>query len=171
MGAAPRPFDVVGIGNALVDVLSHEDDAFLEWFARLEGAVPQGGGVGNDSPFVRMLTAGPAAFDVVITTEADAGPRLASSSSDRRERVHLLYPSPVTTVDVVFAPVSGRDDDLADIVTGDDGRAALAQAGFRVDGESNADGVPSEPSLPARSNLPSPGALEALLQTWREVTG
>jgi hypothetical protein len=149
----------------------YEDDAFLEWFSRIERAVPAGGSVGDDSPFVRMLTAGPAAFDVVVTTEADAGPRLAAASADRRDRVRLLYPSPVATVDVVFAPVHNRDSDLEDIVTGDAGRTALARAGFRVDGEDPTEGVPNTPALPDRSNLPSSGALEALLQTWREVTG
>ncbi|MEI2702731.1 MAG: adenosine kinase [Baekduia sp.] len=33
------PHDVVGIGNALVDVLSHEDDAFLERFGMDKGAM------------------------------------------------------------------------------------------------------------------------------------
>jgi hypothetical protein len=164
--AAAQFFDRVNLSRD-----DYEDDAFLEWFSRVERAVPTGGSVGDDSPFVRMLTAGPAAFDVVATSEADAGPRLAAASADRRDRVRLLYPSPVATVDVVFAPVHDRDSDLEDIVTGDAGRAALAQAGFRVDGEDPAQGVPSTPPLPDRSNLPSTGALEALLQTWREVTG
>ena len=37
--AASRRLDVVGIGNALVDVLSHEDDAFVEQHALERGAM------------------------------------------------------------------------------------------------------------------------------------
>jgi hypothetical protein len=147
------------------------DDGFFEWFTRLEGAVPAGGGTGGESPLVRMLTAGPAAFDVVATTEATAGPELAAASRDKRERMRLLYPAPVATVDVRFASFVDGDEDLFDLVTGDDGRAALARAGYRVDGEDRARGVPDTPSLPGRANLPDAGALEALLDTWREVTG
>jgi hypothetical protein len=148
-----------------------EDDAFLEWFTRLEGAVPTGGRTGDESPFVRMLTAGASVFDVVATTEAEAGPLLASASRDRRDRVRLLYPSPVATADVRFASFVDGNEDLFDLVTGDDARAALADAGYRVDDEDRAKGVPDTPPLPGRANLPDAGALEALLDTWREVTG
>lgn len=148
-----------------------DDDAFFEWFTRLERAVPTGGGTGDESPLVRMLTAGPAAFDVVATTEAEAAPLLASASPDRRQRVRLLYPAPVGTADVRFASFVDGDSDLFDLVTGDDGRAALAHAGFRVDGEDPAPGVPNRPPLPGRANLPDAGALEALLDTWHEVRG
>jgi hypothetical protein len=147
----------------------YSDDGFLEWFTQLERAVPTG--TTDQAPFERMLTAGPAAFDVVATTEAEAGPLLAAAARDRRDAVTLLYPAPVATADVVYAPIAGGDGDLGDTVTGDDGRAALAHAGFRVDGEDRAPGVPDRPALPKGSNLPSAGALEALLQTWREVTG
>lgn len=148
-----------------------EDDAFFEWFTRLERAVPTGGGTGDESPLVRMLTAGPAAFDVVATTEAEAGPLLASASADRRQRVRLLYPAPVATADVRFASFIDGSDDLFDLVTGDDGRAELARAGYRVDGEDRAPGVPDRPPLSGRANLPDAGALEALLDTWHEVRG
>lgn len=149
----------------------YEDDAFLDWFTRLERAVPTGTGVGDESAFALMLTAGPAAYDVVAANEAVAAPLLAGASRDRRSQVTLTYPAPVATIDVVFAPVVDGDTDLRDLVDGDDGRAALAHAGFRVDGEERAPGVPAKPGLPSRSNLPDAGALEALLQTWREVTG
>jgi len=35
----PQPLDVVGIGNALVDVLSHEDDAFIEAHGLVKGSM------------------------------------------------------------------------------------------------------------------------------------
>jgi len=157
-------------GRADLSLDDYADDGFLEWFTRLERSVPAGGGVGDESPFARMLAAGPAAFDIVATSEAEAGPLLAGASRDRRESMTLLYPAPVASLDVVFAPVLDRDSDLRDTVTGD-GPGALARAGFRVDGEDRAKGVPDRPALPSKSNLPSPGSLEALLQTWREVTG
>ncbi len=37
--ASPEALDVVGIGNALVDVLSHEDDAFIEANGLVKGAM------------------------------------------------------------------------------------------------------------------------------------
>ena len=158
-------------GRSALDRADVQDDpGFIDWFTRLERAVPSGTAA-DSSPFERMLVAGPAAFDVVATTEAEAGPGLARSSRDRREAITLLYPSPVATADVVFARVAGRDTDLDDIVTGDDGRGAIARAGYRVDDEDRAAGVPDRPALPKRSNLPPAGSLVALLQTWREVTG
>ena len=113
----------------------YADDGFLEWFGRLERAVP-GGLTAAASPFERMLTAGPAAYDAVGTFEAEAGPLLARTASDRRDQVRLLYPAPVATLDVVYAPVVGARGAAAlrDVVTGDDGRAVLARAGWRVPG-------------------------------------
>jgi Bacterial extracellular solute-binding protein len=152
-----------------------EDDAFLEWFTRLERAVPSGAG-SSQTPFEQMLVTGPAAFDVVVATEAEVARILPHASRDRRQNVALLYPAPVApiaTVDLVFVGVKGAHgvDDLRDAVTGDDGRAALAKAGWRVDGEPRPTGFADAPELPKTSNLPDGGALEALLQVWREVTG
>lgn len=158
-------------GRSDLSTADYDDGGFLDWFTQLERAVPSGTGVGDESDFVRMLTAGPSVYDVVATTEAEAGPLLANSARDRRDAVTLLYPAPVATLDIVFAPVAGRDTGLQDTVTGDDGRAALAHAGFRVDGEDRPLGVPDRPPLPTKSNLPDAGSLSALLQTWREVTG
>jgi len=147
----------------------YTDDAFLDWFGRLERSIRFDPG----SAFERMLVGGPAIYDVVGTTEAEAAPLLANASADRRAQLHLLYPSPVASADVVYVPIAGAPGagELGDILTGGDGRAALARAGWRVDGEPRATGVPAKPALPARPNLPSAGSLEALLETWREVTG
>jgi hypothetical protein len=155
-------------GRSDLTLDDYADDGFLEWFGRLENAVRL-----TDAPFERMLVGGAALYDLVGTTEAEAGPALARASRDRREQVDLLYPSPVATADVVYAPVTGADgaDELRDLVTGDDGRAALARAGWRVDGEPRAPGVRDVPRLPATDELPDAGSLEALLDTWREVTG
>jgi len=148
----------------------YADDGFLERFGRLERAVPSGV-TAAASAFERMLIAGPAAYDVVATIEAEAGPLLARASADRRDQVELLYPAPVATLDVVFAPVSRASgaDRLGEIVSGDEGRAALAGAGYRVRDEARASGIPATPELPDSSNLPDAGSLVALLETRREV--
>ena len=154
-------------GRTDLSLDDYADDGFLEWFARLENNVRL-----TTSPFEQMLVGGAALYDMVGTTEADAGPALARASRDRREQVELLYPAPVATADIVYAPVAGAAgaDDLRDLVTGDDGRRALARSGWRVDGEPHAPGVPDAPALPKVDNLPDAGSLQALLDTWREVT-
>jgi hypothetical protein len=156
-------------GRSDLSIDDYADDAFLEWFGQLEDNAR----IEGQSPFEQMLVGGAALYDIVGTTEAEAGPDLARAARDRRDRVELLYPAPVATADIVYAPIKGAPgaDDLRDIVTGDGGRAALARAGWRVDGEDRAPGVPSSPRLPARDNLPDAGSLQALLETSREVTG
>ncbi len=147
----------------------YADDGFLDWFGRLERSIRFDPG----SAFERMLVGGPAIYDVVGTTEAEAGPLLAAASADRRAQLRLRSPRPVASADAVYVPIAGarEADALGDLLTGDDGRVALARAGWRVDGEPRAKGVRSTPVLPARPNLPTAGSLEALLETWREVTG
>jgi hypothetical protein len=168
--------DIIGqaasqyFGRTDLSIDDFEDDAFLDWFTRLERAVRPGAGA---TAFEQMLAAGRAAFDVVATTQAQAGPLLARASADRRNDVNLLYPAPVATADVVYAPVVGSDrgGDAQDVVLGDTGKDALARAGWHVSGRSLAPGVPDRPPLPARSNLPDAGSLQALFETWREVVG
>ena len=151
-----------------------EDDAFLEWFTRLERSVPSNAGSGQ-TPFERLLVSGPAALDLVITTEAEVARLLPQASRDRRKNVTLLYPAPVAPVacaDIVFAPIRGASgaDDLRDAVTGDDGRGALRE--IRVARRRRAPGRIRGCAEPRRapSNLPDAGALVALLQMWRDVT-
>jgi hypothetical protein len=148
--------------------LSRDDfdqDDFFAWFQQLERPFER-----DANPFHTMLTGGPAFFDVVPTIEATAGPELAAAAPDNQRRVRLLYPEPVATADIVFVPFIGGNDSLFDVVVSDDGRAALAHGGFRVEGEDSIAGIPNDPPLPTKSNLPDGGVLEALLQTWREVT-
>jgi hypothetical protein len=158
--------DIIGqaasqyFGRTTLSTIDFEDDGFLDWFARLERSVRPSFG---NTPFEQMLTAGPGAFEVVGTTQAEARPLLDRASRDRKRNVTLTYPEPVARVDVAFVGIAGssRASDLSDIV-GDAGRAALERAGW-------------DPPRPARApigpNLPGAGALEALLDTWREVTG
>jgi Bacterial extracellular solute-binding protein len=142
------------------------DDGFAGWLARLEQ-------FGSAPPFEELLAAGFVGFDAVGTTEAAAGPVLAEASPDRRAGVDLLYLDPVVTADLVLAPVTSAHagDRVVDIVTGGDAAAALAAAGWRVDGEASAPGVRSRVALRRTSGLPSAGLLQALQQRWREATG
>ena len=145
-----------------------QNDNFLQWFTQLERAVPSS----DPEPLNTMLTTSGAAYDVVATTEAVAAPLLAGASSATRNVVDLLYPAPVATADIVYAPVSNGSTDVRDSVAGDDGRRALARAGWRVGGEPFAKGITGKLALPPlarRSNLPDAGTLAALLETWREV--
>ena len=138
------------------------DDGFAAWLARLEQA-------GSAPPFEQVLAAGFVAFDAVGTTEAETGAVLADAAPDRREEVSVLYLDPVVSADVVLATTTGGNagDRLQDVVAGDEGRGALAGAGWRVGGED----VAPDRALDATANLPSAGLLQALQQRWREATG
>jgi hypothetical protein len=154
-------------GRADLSTVDLEDDAFQRWFAALERAVP----ASSSSPLTTLLVTGPAAVDAVGTTEAEAGPLLAQSA--RRDALTLLYPSPMATADVVLATPAGGGprEAVTRAVGGDDGKEALAAAGWRVDGQRRAEGVPDSPPLATGDGLPPPGLIEALRVRWREVTG
>jgi len=153
------------VGRSQLSRDDFDQDAFLEWFSTIERAVEL-----DADAFEHLLSFGAARYDIVTTTEATATRQLARASRDRQEALRLLYPDPVASIDVVFAPFIGGDSDLADIVTGDDGTNALERAGFRVGTDPPEPRTDDPPPLPARSNLPDAGTLEALLQTWRGVT-
>ena len=153
------------LGRADLSTADLDDPAFERWFTGLERAVPPT----PTSPLGTMLVAGPAAYDAVGTTEAEARPLLERSARGRD--LTLLYPSPMATADVALAtpegPVGRR---LRQMVSGDRGRRALADAGFRTaagGGPGQGDG----PELPATSGLPSPGLLDAIRDRAREATG
>jgi len=179
VGHGPPATDGVGLlvlgqavgswfGRPEVSTIDLDDSAFQGWFGGLERSVPTSAG----SPLETMLATGPAAFDAVGTTEAEAGPQLARAA--RGKQVDLLYPSPMATADVVLAVPPGRAKapaTLRGVVGGSAGRRALAVAGWRVDGEAKAQGVSDTPALPAAANLPAPGLLDALRARWHEVTG
>ncbi|MBK9181044.1 MAG: substrate-binding domain-containing protein [Acidimicrobiales bacterium] len=156
-------------GRADVSAADFQDDAFRAWLARLEDAVPTFSPAAG-SAFEQLLVVGPAAFDAVGTTEAQAVPLLERSPA-RSSALTLLYPSPVATADVVLGLPAGRRpaERLASLVRGPDGAAALAASGWRVDGQPAAPGIPDQPPLPADDGLPSAGALAALRQLWQEV--
>lgn len=147
-----------------LSTLDLEDPEFARWFRALERATPPlalGG-----SPLSEMLGTNFAAYDSVGTLEAEATPVLASSAPAVRDRVTLLYPSPMATADVVLASSGqGAVRRLRDVAAGDAVRRALAAAGWRVEGGSR----PVEPALPPTNGLPSPGFLDALRSRAEEV--
>ena len=161
LGAATAGF----FGRSDVARSDLEDEGYRSWLTRLERSITNR----SSSPFEDMLLAGPAAFDVVATVEADAAPLLARSA--RSDKPQLIYPAPVATADVVLGTVPGRAARLlADVVAGRVGRRALATAGWRVEGHPLAPGLTGTPALPPGSGLPDPGLLDALRQVAQEIT-
>jgi hypothetical protein len=149
-----------------------DNNDYLDWLAGLERAVPKLA-PSAAGPFAEMLQALPTAtYDMVGTTEADAGPALAAAAPARRQQLTLLYPEPVVTTDVVVAAVAAsRNRGGADGLAGNSElAAALARTGWRVPGQPRARGVRDTPALPRGSGLPSdPGSLVALQETWQGV--
>lgn len=145
-----------------------ENDDYRSWLARLERAVPtfrpSAGTAVRD-----MLLKGPAAFDAVGTSEAEAAPLVATSA--RPVKPMVIYPSPVTTVDVVLATVPGnRARQVGAAAGGDSGLDALAAGGWRVPRRRPANGIPTQPDLPPASGLPDAGILDFLRTLSKEVT-
>jgi len=149
-----------------------DSDQYLDWVSGIERAVPKLPPTAA-SPFAEMVQQLPTAtYDVVGTTEAEAGPGIADAAPDRRRALTLLYPEPVVTADVVLAAVasSPRRDDVEGLAGNGDLAAALAREGWRVPGQPAARGVRDTPALPRSAGLPSdPGALVALQETWSGV--
>ncbi|MGH9225206.1 MAG: hypothetical protein ACRD2W_15810 [Acidimicrobiales bacterium] len=147
-------------GTASLSTADLDDDSFARWFTAVERAVPSPSP--PEGPLQRMLTVGPAAYDAVGTTEAEAGPLLAASP--RRGELNLLYPSPMATADVVLAvAVKGSTASaVRRLAGGNDARQSLAGIGWRVQGVARAPGIPDSPPLPPASGLPSAGLLQAL---------
>jgi len=144
-------------GTTDLSLTELEGAAFQSWLRRVEQAVPER----PISPFATMLQR-PSAFDAVGALEAEAGPALRTA---RVPKPVLLYPSPVATADVVLATTDDRTGELlAELVSGANGRRALARSGWRVEGERPVAGIRGEIALPRTSNLPEPGVLQALSQ-------
>jgi hypothetical protein len=141
-----------------------EGDEYVDWLTNLENAIrtfPSG------SPTLEMLQQ--PTFDLVGTTEAEAGPTLARAARDRREQFTLLYPDPMVTADVVLAPLPGGDRDaVRELAASPELEQALARHGWRVPGEPSARGVRTNVRLPDGNGLPADaGALIALDEAWR----
>ncbi len=144
-----------------------ENDEYRSWLGRLERAVPTFRPTAGTA--VRdMLLKGPAAFDAVGTSEAEAAPLVASSA--RPVKPMVIYPSPVATVDAVLAKVPGAGAArMTRAVGGDTGLDALARSGWRVPGRRPASGIPTQLDLPSAGGLPDAGILETLRTLSKEV--
>lgn len=144
------------------------NDEFRAWLRTLERAIPPSGT--TQSPIERLLTIGPAAYDLVGAIEADAAPAVAASA--RRTNLTLLYPAPVVTADAVLAPAAGsrRASALAEAVSSDAALDALAAAGWRVDGRTLAAGLGDPGPLPSGTGLPAASIVDRLGSLVAEVT-
>ncbi|HUQ40559.1 MAG TPA: substrate-binding domain-containing protein [Acidimicrobiales bacterium] len=140
-----------------------DEDAFTDWYSELERSLPPTRSTGA-AAVQETLATGPSVYDVVGAFESEAQPLVAASA--RRGELQVIYPSPMVTADAVLAGAArgGRIDDLARLVTGEEGRRSLADSGWRVEGRPTVG-----PPLPPGNGLPSPGALEALRLKTKEI--
>jgi hypothetical protein len=134
-----------------------DSEDFAAWFSRLESAIPEfkprSGSLVTD-----MLTLGPASYDVVGTTEAEASTLLDAAAGGPRP-IEIVASEPAATADVVLVAFDGSVDDALGRL-GDPLRAALEDSGW---------GVEDDASLPEDAGLPSAGFLVALQERWEEV--
>jgi hypothetical protein len=154
-----RPIEQIA-GNEL------NDEAFAGWFQQLETSIPSSAFESPPTPFDRWVQTGRVVYSLVGGLEAEMGPRIGGSGA-LNDDVTVLYPAPVASADVVFAPVAGGNEDLADLVRGDDAVRALGAAGWIVPGRDPIDGAGGV-ALPDGTGLPPAGTLDALQGYWQE---
>jgi hypothetical protein len=142
---------------------------FRRWFERLERAIPEFPSPPR-TPLDTMLFTGPAAFDLAGTSEAASGPTIARSRD--RDRLTIIYPSPPVVAEVVLVELAGSDvgGRVKEKLESERTAAALADAGWRVEGRPATEGLDPSVELPVSAGLPRPGVLEALRALWLEVT-
>jgi hypothetical protein len=141
------------------------DDGFSAWFSDLERAVPNFGGPGS-SPLQQMVQFGRGRFDVVGTTDAEAGPFL-HRSADRARGLIVRPAKPLVVAEVVLAPLRPDGASRAGEIL-EPAQDALAAAGWQVEGRDLAPGVSNVP-LPDDAGTPSAGVLDALRSRWEEI--
>jgi hypothetical protein len=138
-------------------------DDFPGWFQRLETSVPAEAFAPGTDIVRRWLQFNLANFSLVGDTEA----HLVSTGVLKRN-IDVIYPATVSTADVVFAPVRGTSDDLANAAR-DDTRP-FAEAGWRVEQWAAPAGAPrTSPPLPRDNRLPPGGTVAALQDYWSKV--
>jgi hypothetical protein len=122
----------------------------------------------GQSPMERMLLTGSAEYEFVGVLESGAV-SLLRQAPGRAGQIEIQRLEPVVTADVVAV---GYGPGAADAVAGVAEQVAepLAAAGWRVPDAAPPSEVESA-ALPGDNGLPSPAVLEALQQTWVEVTG
>ena len=158
---------MIVLGGATAGFFDSPDYASNDFGGQLTGWLGALGAdaaaAGSGDPVARMVTRGPGEFSAVGALEVTA--REAAGRDDLR----VLYPAPVATADLVAVPIG--DAGSADDIAGDgDLRRALAEAGWRVEGEPAAEGVAEDQALPDDDGLPGGGVLRALVARWDEAT-
>jgi hypothetical protein len=144
-----------------IATIDFDKDGFRPWFQQLESEVPREALTAGADVFVPWQRVNGVNFSAVGGLETQI-------TRARFEKAEVLYPEPLATADVVFAPVVNGNDALAEIVTGSDAKAALARAAWRVPGQPLAPGLTAR-ELPDRNNLPRAGTLYQLQQLWQRV--
>ena len=126
------------------------NDAFAGWFQQLERSIPADAFAPGREPFDTWLQTRGTAYDLVMTTEADAGTKLADATGRGTRQLHGPLPSTRGNCRRRAHAGSGwaRSSDLEDGL-----RDALADQGYRVEG---ADAPAGAPAL-GRHRRPSVG--------------
>lgn len=140
-----------------LDAAALDDEEFAAWLARLKAAVPEFQPA-SGSQLVDMLTRGPASYDVVGTTEAEAALLLGDPGS-RPFQVSVLRTEPVTTADVVLVAFEGSAQEAVDAL-GEPLDEGLMATGWRVG---------QGPSPAAATGLPDAELLAELRDRWQEA--
>lgn len=158
-GATASYFD-----GATLSSQSLRSPDYFAWLSDLAGAI---GTTANQSPFERMLLTGSAEYEFVGVLESTAV-SLLRQAPGRAEQIMVQRPEPVVTADVVAVGYgSGAEDAVARIV--EQVAEPLADSGWRVPDAAPPSEVDAA-GLPDDNGLPSAAVLEALQQTWVEVT-
>ena len=125
------------------------DDAFGTWISQL--------GRNNAGVDISaMLAAGPSLVAFVAGLEQALKPVVDAASSDRRNQVSVIYPSPVASAEVVLGIADDRRGGrLLELLRDDAARKAFTDEGWRPPGT-------------GPSGLPSPGLLSVLRSRWAQ---
>ena len=144
-----------------------DDAGYQAWLGQLKGAVPNANAAAG--PLDQMLSLGKSAFDLAGSVEASAGPSVTTGRE--KDRLTILYPSPMATLDVVLVPVRGSQpgERVKTLLESGGAASALAQNGWRVDGQPGAAGIRADLKLPDTSGLPRAGVMLALRTTYDGV--
>lgn len=138
-----------------------------DYFAWVSDLAVAAGPESDQSPFERMLLTGAADYEFVGELEARAVPLLARSPG-RAEQITILRPDPTVTADVVAVgygdAAQASVEQLVEQVA-----QPLADQGWRVPGGEQPTELEAI-AMPDHNGVPSAATLEALRQTWDEVT-
>jgi hypothetical protein len=142
--------------------------ASTDYFAWVSDLAAAAGTTSAQSPFERMLLTGSAEYEFAGVLESTALAQLRRAPG-RAEQIMLRRLEPVVTADVVVVGYGEGAEDAVERIVGQL-KETLSGSGWRVPEVA----LPSEvdaAALPEENGLGSPAVLEALQQTWVEVTG